>query len=176
VATATSTVARTTTTLALKPPVQEVKVVYYDVSGRTVEELRQALERNGLVDTVDRTRVDALTEWYISWTYGPGRFDPRSVQVTGTATITMPRWTPPPGASERVVARWSRFVDALQKHEDKHADTMRRCSSALPSRVESATSRADADGRADALLAECNQQDIDLDVSTDHGAKEGVIL
>ncbi len=134
----------TPTTFLRKAPVREARTDYYDITGRTLRELSRAMDRQGLVDRADQKPIVAQTAWHISWTWGgaPWQFDARSIEVTVTTTVTMPRWTPPPRADPGVVATWSGFIDALGKHEGKHVAIAQRCADAIPGFVESQSPRS----------------------------------
>ena len=71
----------------------EARTDYYEITGRTLGELSRAMDRQGLVDPADQKPSVAQTVWKISWTWGdaPWRFDARSIQVTVTTTVKMPR-------------------------------------------------------------------------------------
>ena len=96
---------------------------YYVVTGSTVEALRDAMRRHGPKDH-DGGRRDALTVWDMEWAYRTrhtaGGCELRDLRVTLNVTIMLPRWTPPAGASARLVRSWSTFLERVQVHEAGH--------------------------------------------------------
>ncbi len=96
---------------------------HYDVTGASVEALRDAMRRHGPTDH-DGGRRDALTMWDMEWTYRDRRTaagcELRDVRVTLNLTVTLPRWTPTAGASARLARSWSTFLERVQVHEAGH--------------------------------------------------------
>ena len=168
----------TPSTFLRRAPVHEARSDDYEITGRTLRELSRAMDRQGLVDPADQKPGVAQTLWNISWTWvdAPWRFDARSIQVTVTTTVKMPRWTPPPRADPKVVATWSGFVDALEKHEGKHVAIAQGCADGIPGFVESQSPRSyeDANDWAELRISQCSQDQSAFDVATNHGETEGV--
>jgi len=167
----------TPTTFLRRAPVHEARSDDYEITGRTLRELSRAMDRQGLVDPADQKPIVAQTLWNISWTWGdaPWQFDARSIEVTVTTTVKMPRWTPPPRADPGVVATWSGFVDSLGKHERKHVAIAQGYADAIPGFVESQSPRSyeEANDWVELMISRCSQDQIALDVTTNHGETEG---
>lgn len=150
------------------------KITYYNISGSTETELRDQM--NALAPTgLDGYRGDALTNWYIRWTwdgYGTEDCDLRTAKATYDIKVTMPRWLPPQEASSALVEKWNAYILALAAHEKGHVDNV---IANLPS-VINAIRRADcstAEARAQEVLNGIRQNDIDFDARTEHGTTQG---
>lgn len=95
---------------------------YYDVRGSTAAELRRAMRESG--PTANGRRWDGDTQWNVRWRfrYGMqgGSCRMSDVTVEYTATITMPRWNPPPSAPPMLRRQWFEFERALRAHEEGH--------------------------------------------------------
>jgi predicted secreted Zn-dependent protease len=96
---------------------------YYAVDGASGQELRWALSRLGPANDKG-TRVDALTRWEITYTFGHeerrGRCRLGSFETSAVITMVLPRWTPGAGASPALVKRWDEYVACAGLHENGH--------------------------------------------------------
>src|SRR5438874_708319 len=110
-----------------------IAVEYYDVSGATPEEVRGRLSAAGPSGT-DGRHYDARTEWQVRWHY-PHQRDPSGCR-TGDPDVElkihylMPRLDEAT-TSDAVRRRWRRYLDALQAHEEGHADNGRAAARAV---------------------------------------------
>ena len=100
-------------------------VIYYDVHGRTISELRADMRRLGpkIADSsfVGETRSPMRWTWRTE-TIGPSSCAIRDVTLSVNAQITLPRWTPPADTEPGLAAEWTRFLAALETHEAGHKD------------------------------------------------------
>ena len=118
------------TPAALSSPVvipvpADVKVDYYEVQGVDHASLMNALNA--------RTAGHAQSSWKLSYQYQPrrekGLCGAGSIETKLELAMTLPRWTPPVDASQDLVGRWTRYVNALMAHENgrlEHAREMER--------------------------------------------------
>ena len=125
--------------------------------------------------------------WYVSYTYRSRSAPGGGCAVESVATkldlkVRLPRWSQPAGASSELTARWDRYMDALQVHENGHLQTGRDLESNFK-RTASGISASDCsalDGalRAsfDSLLRQATQRDKDYDAQTGHGATQGAVF
>jgi predicted secreted Zn-dependent protease len=94
----------------------------------------------------------------------------------------MPRWTASGQASQDLATRWSRYVSALEVHENGHLQTGRDFESNFKRAAMSAAApncgAIDGSLRAtyDSLLKQANARDIDYDAQTGHGATQGAVF
>lgn len=141
----------------------------YDVAGTTAAELRRALSRHG--------------EWG-SFTGGlivdpQGRPQPTRVRVSCRPTITLPRWTNRSDAPSALQDRWDRMFAALERHEARHEEIMRRCVDEFRDRVRAMNPAPDRNALrrlARELLRDHRDRQNRYDRDTGHGLREGVDL
>jgi predicted secreted Zn-dependent protease len=155
--------------------------VFYDVSGENPRSLWESMRasRPG-----ELGGYYGRTEWNVTWRArwdGAGSCRVRTADVQLTMRITLPRWTPPPGASAELVAQWETFLRALSKHEAGHADIgasaardVRRAlhSVTAPScgMMESRTRMA-----VEQVLNDYRERNRQFDTRTRHGTTEGAV-
>lgn len=171
------------------------RTAHYDLSARSLAELRDEIRLNGPQDESGR-RYDGLTAWTIEWEAEfrddalPGRpqADARRCRVEAHAvtldlTVTVPRWTHRDRASRDARARWDAYLAALVAHEAQHramaVAAARRIDALLAATAPGARCRdlqwqvQKAVNRIQQRLAVDNRL---LDRRTKHGSEEGVRL
>jgi predicted secreted Zn-dependent protease len=104
--------------------IPDLEIRYYDVSGRTAEEIRAAMDRLRPTEPDTGMRYDGYTRWNIRWYVpgspaGPCRLD--RATVTLRLTVTLPRLVDPAVLPPATLARWRRFTAWLEAHEATHA-------------------------------------------------------
>jgi predicted secreted Zn-dependent protease len=129
----------------------------------------------------------AHASWQLSYQYRSRPLSGGSCAVDSVTTklelkVSMPRWTPSAQAAPDLVTRWSRYLSALEVHENGHLQTGRDFESNFK-RTAMATTAANCstlDGalRAtfDSLLKQAKARDIDYDAQTGHGAMQGAVF
>ena len=157
---------------------------YYDVTGTTVSELRDAIRRLGPQE--QGQAADALTVWDLEWTYGEGRSADSctlsAVRVTLTVTTTLPRWDPPADAPARLITAWRDYLDHMKIHEAGHRAIAERYAHRLLTaltglRAGSCDAVWDAGSRTAARInAEGQARNRAYDVETKNGQTQGVVL
>jgi predicted secreted Zn-dependent protease len=178
--------AYTLPTLALPSNVsEESDIVWYPVSGTTLAHLRAQMYLHGPRDGegVHAGYTHGYTHWHVTFTNAAGACLMRTVEVTASDTVTLPLWTPPPGADPAVVAEWSRFVTMLGRHEEGHreinvegAGTIARALAALPSRASCQDLLASVNDEGHAILASTQERQAKYDQETNHGLRRGTFL
>jgi predicted secreted Zn-dependent protease len=151
-----------------------VTVVPYDVAGRDAAALQAALPDG----------FHGLARWDVTYSYRVAPTPQGTCRVTGVRTamtgrLTVPRWTDEAQAAPALRAAWTRYLDALMRHEDGHLDTGHALARALHQDIGAATGpdcktlRADIDHRAERLIDDHQARDRRYDAETDHGATQG---
>ena len=91
-------------------------MIFYDIRGRTIQELRVAMEQYGLRDSAGDP-CHAFT----SLEFGENGWEVK---------VTFPRWLPPPSATANLLVEWHAYMLNLARHEANHVRMYRE---ALPS-------------------------------------------
>lgn len=94
-----------------------VEIRYYDVEGRDHESLLASLKASG---------SHGRGEWSLTYQYQPRRAGKACsiarLDTTLRQVMTLPRWSPAPGASRRLVSDWTRYVAGLRRHAEGHLE------------------------------------------------------
>src|SRR4051812_27338545 len=104
-------------------PLVRLHTSYYYIDGPSATVLSAQLDKHGPVGA-DGKRHPARTRWDIKWKL-------QSVQHGTTCTIdgvaiiigiahTFPRWRGEAKGSTSLKARWAKFIESLQRHEEVH--------------------------------------------------------
>lgn len=155
----------------------------YTIEGTTAQDLRREMTTKGPQGTGGR-RFDGYTRWYVSWRYqykntGSGCAI-ASVTTDVKTTITLPQWRNENRADGATRALWSRYLTALDLHEQGH----RRHGVDAANEIDVAIAAMPPAGSCDALGTNANalgmrilqkyqQRDLDYDRDTNHGATQG---
>jgi predicted secreted Zn-dependent protease len=148
---------------------------YYPITGSTAEAIRAQMNAKGPLDDAG-DRVDALTEWYVSWNwpgYGWRMCFLGKVTVNYSVQVTLPYWDPPPEAAPELISSWEHFIAALANHERGHVDHIVQNVHTVEEVIQEATCLS-AEEAAQSVLAEFRAFDIAYDTATQHGATQGV--
>ena len=156
----------------------------YDIAGSSALELRAAMDRLGPKDPVDGTPYAGFTRWRIEWSYDHAGAMPCTltrVRVVATIQIALPRWRGGGSADPGLAAEWARFVAALRRHENGHAEIAKRGArriarllGSLPSFLSCARLERAADSTATRTLEMMRRAELAYDEWTRHGDTHGV--
>ncbi len=159
------------------------QVERYAIEGSTPSDLRREMNAKG-PRGADGRRFDGYTRWHVSWRYRyhntGGGCAIASVNTSVKVTITLPQWRNDNRSDSTTRAQWSRYLAALELHEQGH----RRHGVDAGSEVDQAIAAMPPAGSCDALgananalgmsiLRKYNQLDLDYDRDTRHGATQG---
>lgn len=156
----------------------EVKVDYYEVQGGDYDSVLGAM--------MSGRQFAGKTDWLLSYQYQPhmeaGACKVESVTTKLALSMTLPRWSPPPGAPGDLIGRWERFMSALRVHEDGHVQDARNLESAAK-RALLALSSSNCGALASAMRARFDQlleqgraRDRDYDQQTGHGKTQDAVF
>jgi predicted secreted Zn-dependent protease len=161
-----------------------VSVVHddYKITGSTAAGLRQQMSSDGPLD--HDKHFDAHTEWNVRWTYPFDRSgsgcSTGPVTVTLTITYHFPEWGDESDGSHPLQEKWHKYQEALQTHEDGHAEHGREAAddilrelSGLPAADACPTMDGIANTKAEAIIGRYAAEDVDYDRDTNHGATQG---
>ena len=147
---------------------------FYDINGRTVQELREAMNQQGPIDHAG-DRSDADTRWNITWQWGAGG-PSTAVAKIDYIRVTFPRWNPPEDAQTDVIESWRNYIQILARHEGNHVQFVHGELPNIQAAVRQGATEADADEAGNAALEVLRQRDLDYDRDTRHGATEGAVF
>jgi predicted secreted Zn-dependent protease len=156
-------------------------IVYYDVQGRTFDELSSGMHRLGPrvagTSVVGETRSPIRWNWRLEST-GASLCSIREVTVSVNAEVTLPRWNPPPDAEPGLVAEWKRFLFALEMHEAGHKDISAKAGRDIVNSLRGMTGlcseiNSRANDVARAIVDNASEEQRAYDVATRHGLTQG---
>ena len=111
--------------LAGAEPILKIQYDYYDIAGQTAAELREEINRNGVLWTNGNT-YDAYTGWNVKWDYRYRITDTdcsiNSVATTLNVEFRLPRWVNHASGPSALKKKWAAYMQALRQHENGHKD------------------------------------------------------
>ena len=152
-----------------------IEIRYYDVSGRTVEQIRASGRKLAPIDPMTGMPVVGYTRWHHDWDApdGPdGRCRLDQAEVTLDVVITLPRLIDTHQVPPALLRSWTRFISAAKAHEATHARIAHEGREAMLRAIQSADCESAPEAAADAA-ATLNQWSADYDEATEHGLTEG---
>jgi len=168
-------------------PVINESTTYYDISGQTINTLREQMSAKGPRDPNSGVQVWGKTEWYVNWkiNYKPVGVGCKidTVAVELLIKFTYPKWLNRANAHPQVKAQWDRFYKALVAHEAIHARNGIGAANQLEEELPKLYSRNDCNrfkqevnNRAGQIVRSYANADILFDQRTNNGRNEGVTL
>lgn len=158
--------------------IPNLEISYYDVSGKTPAAVRKDMNGKRLTDPGDGKPVDALSRWRFNWRWrgnGAGKCNLNSLELTYSATVTLPRLVGEETASKSLRERWRRYYRALKEHEAGHVGYAYAHRDEILAAIKGATCEtANEAGRA--ALARIAAHDRDYDARTRHGVTQGAVF
>jgi predicted secreted Zn-dependent protease len=155
-------------------------VLYYDVHGRTFEEVRADMRKLGpkVADSsfVGETRSPMRWSWRTESANGTCSI--RDVTVSVNAQITLPRWTPPADTEPGLATEWTRFIAALETHEAGHKDISAKAGSEIVTRLRGLSGLCSqistrANDVARMIVDKASDDQKTYDAATRHGLTQG---
>ena len=161
--------------------VGRTSVFYYDIQGRTFDELRADMRRKGPKINGNSFVGEARSPMQWSWrteSVGGSSCTIREVSVSVNAQITLPRWTPPTDAEAGLAEEWKRFITALEEHEAGHKDISAKAGREITNRLRGLSALCSqlgtrANDLARAIVARASEEQKFYDAATRHGLTQG---
>lgn len=158
----------------------------YSVSGSAPQEIRRDLDRKGVIDQVSRNRFDAETRWQLdgNWNWQQSNHGCRLSEATLSlkVTLVLPTLDVSPSLPESVLQGWNAYIIKLKMHESEHirldvslARKLRDDFAVFPGASDCTILRSQLQARYDSTLIAIKNQNIQYDILTDHGAKQGAV-
>ncbi|UCD82683.1 MAG: DUF922 domain-containing Zn-dependent protease [Desulfobacterales bacterium] len=96
---------------------------YYDIEGRTADELRQQMNIHGVLWT-NANIYDAFTAWDVKWQYQYQVTEEGCVISAVTTTLKvefrLPRWVNYSDGPAALQQKWDVYMQSLRQHENGH--------------------------------------------------------
>lgn len=142
---------------------------YYDIEGQTAAELREQMDRNGVLWTNGNT-YDAYTGWNVKWRYRYRVTNHECSIASVTATLNvefrLPRWIDHAGGPPALRKKWDAYMQALRHHEDGHKNIGVKAAA----EIERAIADLEPVGNCDDLAETANE--LGRRIISDYAAKE----
>ena len=156
-------------------------VFYYDITGRTFDELRTDMRRRG--PKIDGTSFVGEARSPMRWSWrtesaGGSSCTIREVTVSVNAQITLPRWKPTADAEPGLETEWKRFITALEEHEAGHKDISAKAGREITNRIRGLSGLCNqlgtrANDIARTIVARATEEQKLYDATTRHGLTQG---
>ncbi|HEX4986842.1 MAG TPA: DUF922 domain-containing protein [Burkholderiales bacterium] len=173
-------------TLAWGEPLVRQSMSYYYVDGGSATVLAAQIDQNGPLGA-DGRRYAGKTRWDAQWKFRHEQqgttCSVKEVAVAVGITQTLPRWRGEDKGAAALKSAWSRFAEALQRHEDQHKENGLKAAKEIEavimatrpaSNCEALQDTANAAARA--VIEKYQVLDNELDRKTDHGRNQGASL
>ena len=159
----------------------------YQVTGSSLHDLRQMINRDGPTNSDDGKRYDGLTEWSLKWDYKLKRRGKMWIVVNRTVLLDIkvltPRWTDFQTAPGILRTQWQIYRANLLRHEEGHVRVALRAANAIDKYLGTCGAsssmeklRNDIQKNTRALLKQYRKIDQSYDQRTRHGTTQGATL
>ena len=158
---------------------------YYPISGNNSALIHQSLSQLGPIGK-DGKRYHAQTSWELSWNYqwvtSRKNCGLTRIEVHAEVSYLMPKISDDAQLSERMKQQWDIYFAALFSHEQQHKDFAVAAAKELDQKLSALTILpcAELDQRisdlSDQVLGKYQKLELEFDLRTEHGIKQGVVL
>jgi predicted secreted Zn-dependent protease len=167
-------------------PLVRLHTSYYYIDGPSATVLAAQLDQNGPVGA-DGVHYAGKTRWDIQWKFKHEQkgtaCSMTEVAVAVGIAQTMPKWRGQEKGASGLKALWTKFIAALQRHEDGHKENGLKAGREIEAAVlgiKPASNCEDlaaaANAAADAIVTKYRTLDEAYDRKTDHGRNQGATL
>lgn len=179
-------IARSPIAKASKPQVK-TNFKYYSISGNTAAQLRQQMNRLGAKDTNENRRYDGATYWDLRWeyryTYDRDFCRVSQAKVRVNINTVLPKWQPSLANNPALINRWNRYFKALKQHELGHHRHAVSAGQELLADLRNFRAYPNChklkeaiDFQGHTVITKYQQQDLQYDLLTDHGTRQGAVF
>ena len=173
-------------TPAAGEPLVRMHTSYYYIDGASAAVLAAQLDQNGPVGS-DGNHYAGRTRWDIQWRFRDEQQGTRclmkDVAVAVGIAQTLPKWRGENKGAAGLKALWTKFTDALQRHEDAHKAHGVKAGNEIEAAVLAVNPASNcedlelaANTAAQAIVTKYQALDEEYDRKTDHGRKQGATL
>lgn len=167
-------------------PLVRMHTSYYYIDGASATVLAAQLDQNGPVGA-DGQRYAGRTRWDIQWKFRHQQQGTacliKDVAVAVGIAQTLPKWRGEHNGAPALKARWTKFLDALQRHENGHKEYALKTGKEVEEAVLAVKPasncedlEASADAVAQAIESKYQALDAEYDRQSDHGRNQGATL
>ncbi len=162
----------------------DISVKNYTLNAPTLSALEKQMRSIGPIDHSGKRRY-ALTHWRLKWTIPPNvQFitNISELKIRSELVLTIPLLDHNSSLSKDDLIIWKRFYQALIAHERLHISNFENEFKAVKNKLVSlinsyaALPVEEARGELRGAVRKIIAKDKEIDLVTDHGAKDGVIL
>ncbi|MDA0781617.1 MAG: DUF922 domain-containing protein [Rickettsiales bacterium] len=171
---------------SIAAPRVTVQEYHYTVSGRTMDEIKQAISKQAPLQN-DGNNFSALTKYDIGWNY---TFDKsgkncKIATVTTSVVIThnFPKLENVNQLDMTTQTEWGRYLASLQTHEEKHADLGIEAAGEIEKEIAKIKPQSsctklsiEANNIARNIINYYHNKNADYDKETVHGLLQGTTL
>lgn len=167
-------------------PTVKIDYKYYSIYPKTKWDLNKELnERSPIIFQGKSYR--GYTKWFVKWQYRWWKTNKdckiTTVNTTLDVTYTLPKIPSNHPADAEARQVFQRYFNALFKHEENHknsglfaARTIEKSLLNLGTFPNCPSLKVAAESKAQQIIQQYRQRDIDYDRQTDHGRKEGIMI
>lgn len=159
---------------------------FYPISADGLSRLHWKLKRSLIKDNYGNKMV-AKTDWDVDWqvhTLSNNQICLASeIIVDVTIKYTYPKWSDIAFAPQKDRYLWNKYIDALKKHEEGHAEIGKEAGEKIEKALMSVNSAKTClelekalRGKADVIYSEYVNKNSSYDGETSHGANQGAVL
>lgn len=167
-------------------PLVRMHTSYYYIDGASATVLAAQLDQNGPVGA-DGNRYAGRTRWDIQWKFRHQQQGTacsiKDVAVAVGIALTLPKWRAENKGAPGLKALWTKFLDALQRHENGHKEHAVKAGKEIEAAVLAVKPasncedlEASANAAAQAIEAKYQALDVEYDRKSDHGRNQGATL
>jgi predicted secreted Zn-dependent protease len=167
-------------------PLVRLHTSFYYIDGPSATVLAAELDQNGPVGS-DGVHYAGRTRWDIQWKFRSEQkgtaCSMKDVAVAVGIAQTMPRWRGEEKGASGLKALWTKFIGALQRHENGHREHGLKAGKEIEAAVlavKPASNCEDleqiANSAAQAIVTKYQGLDEEYDRKTDHGRNQGATL
>jgi predicted secreted Zn-dependent protease len=167
-------------------PLVRMHTSYYYIDGPSATVLAAQLDQNGPPEA-DGKRHAGKTRWDVQWKFRHQQqatgCSMKEVSVAVAIAQTLPRWRGEDKGAAALRARWTKFLEALQRHEAGHKEHALKAGKEIEAAVAAVKPASNcedlsaaANVAADAIVAKYRALGEDYDRTTDHGRSQGATL
>ena len=167
-------------------PLVRLHTSYYYIDGASATVLAAQLDQSGPAGA-DGIHYAGRTRWDVQWKF---RHEQKGTacSMTNVAVLvnvarTMPKWRGEDKGAPGLKARWTKFIEALQRHEDGHKEHGLKAGKEIEAAVLTVKPVSNcedlelaANTVAQAIVKKYQMLDEAYDRKTDHGRNQGATL